>query len=277
MEKSLIKNFVLLLLVLVNLFLAVIVIGEVREEKSVARFQREALEAVLESNGILLSPSVTLPEDVPPQLYLKRESESEKRMISALLGRSEWQDLGGNVYYYRGKNGEARFRGTGEFEIILNVDAGNARHELETIAKAAIKKLKLDVADAPTVSGEDGNTLTYLVSYYGTPVRNAQLIVDFITDYQVAIQGSRPLDIKEAILPSEHYPDGVTILMSFLEAIHEKGIVCSEISSLEVEYYMYPAVSGSCTLRPIWHIGTDSGIYYFDAETMRAEQFEGTS
>lgn len=275
MEKSLVKNFILLLLFLVNLFLAVIVIGEIQEEKSVARFQREALEAVLANNGIRLSPSVTLPEDVPPQLYLRRDLEEEKQLISALLGRTEWKDLGGNVYYYQGKNGEAWFRGTGEFEILLNTDAGGARREPEVIAKATLKKLGLD-AGAPAVSAENGKILAFLISYNGTPVRNAQIIFDFNTDYQVAIRGSRPLDVREAAQSSEYYPDGASILMSLLEAVHEKGIVCSEINDLKVEYYMYPAVSGSCTLRPIWHIGTDSGTYYFDAETMRAEEFEGS-
>lgn len=276
MEKSLVKNFILLLLALVNLFLGVIVVEEVRDEKSVARFQRAALEDVLESNGIRLSHSVALPEDVPPQLYLRRDSEAEKRLISALLGSSEWQDLGGNVYHYQGKNGEAWFRGTGEFEILLNADAVAPRREPEAIAKAALKKLGLEVSDSPTISGENGETLTYLVSYNGTTVRNAQLSFSFTSDYQVTIHGTRPLDIREGSQSSEHYPDGASVLMSLLDAVHEKGIVCSEISDLKVEYYMSPAVSGSCTLRPIWHIGTDSGIYYFDAETTRAEQFEGS-
>lgn len=271
MEKSLVKNFILILLLLVNLFLLVIVISEAREERSIARYRREALESVLRNNGIELAPDVELPEEVPPQLNLKRDPEAEQRLISSLIGRSQRVDKGGNIYYYEGKNGKAEFRGTGEFYILL--DASSMGREATAMAKAYLKKLGLEAAGPATVS-EKGDSLSYLVSYGGIPVHNAQITFDFVSSQQLIISGTRPLDFRESAQSSEFYQDGVTILMSFLEAVHEKGYICSEISGLALEYYMYSAVSGSSTLSPRWRIQTNSGPYFFDAKTGKSESAE---
>ncbi len=277
MEKSKIKNFILILLALVNVFLLSIVITNAMEEQKARSCRIQALENVLSENGIALASDIKLPDTVPPTLTLKRNLDMERRNLSSLIGSCSAADQGGNVYFYNGSDGQARFRGTGEFEILLYSGVITKGRDPVGTAKSALKKLGIESGDIEpqvTVDGEETTVILYC-SWEGTTIYNVPVTISFNSDNSTIISGARPLDVKSEVQSSADYPDGVTILMGFLESISQTGSVCNEITGVKIEYNMYSAVSGNCTLKPVWCITTNSGSFYIDAETGKQENILG--
>lgn len=279
MDKSKIKNFILLLLALVNVFLLFIVITNVIEEHKAQASRIEAVETVLSENGITLRSGIKLPETVPSLLSLKRDMEAEKHKLASLIGSCSAEDKGGNIFLYIGPDGDGKFRGTGEFEIRLNSGVIPKGRDPVGAAKTAMKKLGLECGDIEPLVTTDGNSTQVILycSWDGTDIYNASVTFNFTSDSLYLIRGTRPLDTKSAVKSSDNYPDSVTILMNFLDSIQTTGHICSEITDLKIEFNMYSAVSGNCTLKPVWCITTNSGYYYIDAETSKAHNIENVS
>lgn len=279
MDKSKIKNFIIILLVLVNVFLLYIVVSGALEQRKAENLRMEALTTVLSENGITLNPDIELPEIIPSTLSLTRDMGAEQDRLSALIGNCTAQNKGGNIYFYNGSDGQAKFRGTGEFEILLNPGVIALGKNPVDSAKSALKKLNLEYGDIEPIVENDGSntTVTLFCSWDGTAIYNAKITFLFTSDYLILISGTSPLDTKYLIQSSENYPDSVTVLMNFLESVRQTGYVCSEIIDLKTEYYMYSAVSGNCTLKPVWCIQTNSGSYYIDAETGKADNLEAAA
>ena len=99
MDKSKIKNFIIILLALVNAFLLTIVISNESEKRSAKEYKNTALKTVLEDNGIYIYPDVILPEKMLPELTLGRDLAKEKRSLSNFIGSCTAKDLGGNIIF----------------------------------------------------------------------------------------------------------------------------------------------------------------------------------
>jgi len=271
-ENSKIKNYIIILLALVNIFLLYIVLNSASEERQASNYRRQALETVLKSNGITLNPKITLPDKVPSQISLKRDLSSEHSKVGELLGNCEAQDQGGNIYYYSSENGDAQFRGTGDFEINLKSGILASGKDPAAAAKTALNKLEIAFSgNAPALhsSGSDSK-VTVNCSWNDTPVYNAAITLNFEDGWLIKIAGKRLLDSENPIASSGSFLDGVSVLMKFLESIHQTGAVCSEINDLRLGYFLSTSVSGDCTLNPVWCILTDSQPYYIDALSGKA-------
>lgn len=269
MDKSKIKNFIILLLALVNVFLLAIVISGAREKREADASRKEALENVLAEKGLTFNPDISLPDSVPPLISLQRDMDAEYRSISALIGKCTPQDEGGNSFFYDGTDGQATFSGTGEFDAKLNSGVISRGKDPVVAAKAALKRMGLECSDIEPIVEDDGikTTVTLYCSWDKTAIYDAAINFDFNSEYLWLIRGVRPLDIKHSIQSSENYPDSVTIIMNFLEYVSNTGYVCNEINDLKIEYSMNSTVSGNCILKPVWCVETNSGTYYVDAQT----------
>lgn len=276
MDKSKIKNFIILLLTLVNLFLLYIVVSGALEQRKADNLRLQALTAVLTENGITLNSDIKLPESIPSTLSLTRDTDAEQSNLSALIGNCTVIDQGGNIYFYSGSDGQAKIRGTGEFEILLDAGVIELGKDPVSAAKYALEKLNIEYGDIEPIVEQDGDNtkVTLCCSLDGTAIYNANITFIFTSDYLILISGTKPLDTKYSVQSSENYPDSVTVLMNFLESVRNTGYVCSEINDLKIEYNMYSAVSGLCTLKPVWCVSTNSGLYYIDAQTGKAENLE---
>ena len=118
MEWSKIKNIVILLLALVNVFLLVLVVSQ--ERRSV-RYQEEARTeavAVLAKNGVDFLPE-RIPGDLellPLEVERDRMGELEDSMAEALLGDVRKENQGGDLQVtYVSHTGQADFYSSGRF------------------------------------------------------------------------------------------------------------------------------------------------------------------
>lgn len=276
MDKSKIKNFIIILLALVNLFLLTIVIANAKDERNARNYRNTALKNVLEDNGISLSSEVELPEKMLQSISLSRDLNKEKRMLSNLIGNCEPKDLGGNIIFYSGVDGQASFRGTGAFEILLEKDIIPLGDDPVAGCKTALKKLGIQYSSSPAEIITSGGSTAVIMqcAWEGTSIFNAEIRFDFTADRLLLICGTRPLDVETSAQSSEVYPDSVTVLMNFLQYTRDTGEVCSEIKSLNLGYYLSAVVSGSSNLKPVWCVETDSGKYYIDGHTGKPESLE---
>ncbi|MDR1131119.1 MAG: hypothetical protein LBL15_01725 [Oscillospiraceae bacterium] len=280
MDKSKIKSSIIILLAVVNVCLLALVFSDNTETRKARLYRQEALEAVFAENGIAFDPATAIPDTAPPLMTLRRDVETEEKSFRALIGRASVEDQGGNVFFFLGTAGQAQSRGTGEFELmLLEADPIAAGKDAVSAAEAAMKKLGYECADiAPAVTWDSSSTLVTLVcAQDGIPVRNARISFYFLAGRLQTISGAGPLDKKIAASAAADYPDGITVLMKFLELINQTGRVCGRVNGVGVEYVMSSAVSGSCTLRPVWHIEADSGSFFIDAATLKEENIEASA
>lgn len=273
MDKSKIKNFIIIILALVNVFLLAIVISGAREKQEADASRKEALENVLAEKGLTLNPDIALPENIPPLISLQRDMDDEYRSISALIGKSTPLVQKGNSYFYDGPYGKATFSGTGEFNVSLEPGVISKGRNPVDAAKSVLKKMDLECSSIEPIVEDDGSktTVTLHCSWDKTAIQDAIIKFDFNSEYLWLVKGTRPLDVKHSVQSSEDFPDSVTIIMNFLEYISNTGYVCSEISDLRIEYSMNSTISGICVLKPVWCIETNSGSNYIDAQTGKAE------
>ena len=215
MDTTKVKNFILVLLLLVNLFLLTIVIADGSAAARTAADAEAYVTEVLAQNGIAVGAGVDLRAEPLQEIALRRDLEAEQRAVSRLLGKVTTEDLGGNILYYRGENGEASFRGTGEFDISLSQGAVETGADPVRTAESVLSKLGMDPADLP---------LAELMS----PTSGDAFILTFTftQDSLLLVSGRRAMDAVSARAEADAL-DVSTILMRFLDHIRSEGHVCT--------------------------------------------------
>jgi len=274
MDKGRVKNFIIILLVVVNLFFAAIVLMDKLEAESVRRSAHENLAAVLESSGITLRDTSLLDLEAYAPIHLRRDMDAELSMMRAVLGNDVYRvDKGGNNYFYSGSQGQAQLSGTGEFEILPASGYGEIKSgDLIGTAMDYIKKLGLSSDRATAESGIDGeaNIVTLTCTWDKAPVFNCRIKFTFSQSEILLIEGRRTLDMP---VTDKDYGtiDAFTALMRFLDALSESDQTCNEIFGLESGYMLNISVSGDGSLIPYWKILTDTGEYTIDGITGRVD------
>lgn len=273
MESSKLKNIILIVLLMVNLVFAGLLVNSWRESKKFSEQARESLESVLAGRGIELSAEVDINVVPPAEYELRRDLESELAAVRAILGTAEAYDRGGNVYYYSGQNGEARFRGTGEIELSLSDGASDFKTSPESAAKKAARLLGLD---AFLISSDGGGEFAATTTTLGwrwqdCEVFNGRLSFSLTEAGLLSIEGQRGFDEVCGVTGAEAM-DCQTAIMRFLSIMDENGVSFSEIQAVDAGFVLRVSVSGEETLSPAWRISADSGVYCINAVTGREEK-----
>lgn len=267
MESSNIKNLIICLLVLVNLFLAGLAGADSLRSSRNRSASEAAVRTILEDNGIQLTA-----KDLPEQGDLKswfvsRDLQQEKAMVSGLLGSTTVQDLGGGILYYYGEKGQAKFRSTGEFVLLFDRGAVPVDQDPETTARAVLKKMgiRAQLAQSSPGRGDGGDpTVVMTVLYDDTPVMNCQISFSFATDALLMVEGRRVPDICRED-PAVTALDPATLLTRFVGLVNRNGYVCSEIRDIRV--VLQYSDTGGGKLVPVWEIETDARTYYLNVST----------
>ena len=77
MDNAKVKNYIILVLLLVNVFLLGIVLTNALQERRATAERKQALSDVLSQNGIRLADGVELTQSVPAQVTLRRDDRPE--------------------------------------------------------------------------------------------------------------------------------------------------------------------------------------------------------
>lgn len=270
MDSVKVKNFIILVLLIVNAILLSVFVSDTLRERAQRSGAVEGAVQLLAENGISVAEDVDLSEREIETLSLARDTEHEERMVTNVLGNAAVSDQGGNILLYFGSRGEAGFRGTGGVEMNLHSGEYSARGDLTGCARGFARSLGLRTVSEPVSlnldEDSDEGTLELCCSYDGVRVINCVLSFTFADGELLGVYGTRVLDTVTGERQQELI-DVPTVLTRFLSLVLENGHVCSSLDELELCYNMQANAAGEATLTPVWRIETDTGEFFINAVT----------
>ncbi len=268
MEWPKLKNIIILILLLANLFLVGMLIVQ---ERGSARYQEQALHnatSVLEQNGITMERSAIPQQTDFSAQVLERDQESEQELVTALLGTCAFSDLGGGRYLYEGPLGQAEFRSNGNFNVtffdgVQKLDPGQSQqmHAVDFLKRAGLSGT---VSDCQTQGGETAVTL--LQTWEGLPVYSCQITLIYQGDCLNAISGQRLMGTPRSAGGQDEVISVPTAMLRVLNGINDLNDICNAITSMKPGYLLTTA-EGGIRLTPVWYVQTDTGTYSLNGLT----------
>lgn len=272
MDAIKVKNFIILVLLIVNVVLLSTVISDRMRGSELWNEAVEGAVALLEENGIVVSDEANLSARSLNQRSVARNGQAEAQAVDGFIGLTTTDDRGGGIIYYGGTYGEAIFRGTGGFDIQFSASGAPEAEDMERTALEYAKKLGISLLESScrTTSSDSSTVLTYTCAADGASIINCTVEFRFMLGRLYSVSGTRPLDYVTSETDSSVI-DVPTALMRFLELTREKGHICSELRGLELCYAFSASASGEGSLTPTWLVVTDTGEFYINALTGREE------
>ena len=269
MDSIKVKNFIIVVLLIVNTVLLSVFAADTVREKSMDSSAVEGAVAILAQNGITVAEDVDLSERQIVSMLVTRDTQLEESMAANVLGSVSVRDQGGNILLYFGPRGEASFRGTGSVEMNLHAGEYTATDPVEA-ARSFARELGLDTVREPVSNNVDAETLEGTLelccSCNGVRVVNCTLSFTFAGGELLGVYGTRLLDNATQGQRASSI-DVPTVLMRFLQIVLDRGRICSSLNALELCYSMTANAAGEGELVPIWRIETDTGEFYINAMT----------
>lgn len=271
MDKSRVKNFIILLLLLVNVTFLLLWAADSRQSALSKSGMEENVRQMLSDAGVSVSDGVELIQEPRSVRTYYRDPATEERLVESVLGDCSVEDQGGNIYFYSGANGQGRFRGTGEFELLLDSGAFPVKGSYISACAEIIKKLGMSAAMDMDVQHTDGGVIVTAMCRTGSAaVYNCLATFTFSDSELHWVQGTRIFDIADAD-DGEKGMDSATAISFFAKSIGDKEILLSSVTGLECGYILSVTVSGECALTPAWRFSADTGDYYINALTGRLQ------
>lgn len=270
MDQIKVKNFIILVLLIVNAVLACVFATDVLRERALASEATEGVVELLTERGISVGEDVDLTERTLASPTVSRDTDEEQRKVTNVIGTSDVTDQGGNIRLYFGSGGEAGLRGTGRVEMNIRRGAYGSGGDPLDVAVEFMRDFGMEAVGEPVSSDIDPETqegtLTLECAYNGTSVVNCTLTFTFAEGELVGVYGTRVLDNISSgrQLTTIDVP---TVLMRFVALLRDQNRVCSSLDSLELCYHMSVNAAGEGELVPVWRIVTDTGEFYINAVT----------
>ena len=266
MDSAKFKNYIIIMLVMVNLFLLSIVVMDRNEKMELQRKAQADIREVYANRGIEIETPLDLSK--PSQYVMTHDSEMELSAVKALLGEVEADSPGGVISYYTGENGSATFRSMGQFEVTFADGAHPMSDDPvgQTLKILSLLGIEGDADGARVESGVSVTTMRTTCMWCGLPVWRSDVAATFINGSLVRIDGFRLLDIITEQV-SEEGLDVITILIKFLELIAGSESEIEKIIEISRGYISISTAAGDSRLDPAWRIETDKGTFFLDGLT----------
>ena len=256
MKTSRLKNIVIAILALVNVFLLALLVARGAQERSARRRTEEELVRLYANAGVEL-PAALIPRELPRLAAADpaRDQSAEAAFAETLLGACSLEDVGGGIYRYRGEKGACLFRSSGSVEATLERSVGSREAFCESLFSAnGYAALFSDVQS-------DGTGTVVAVRMLGSGmVFNARLALRFYRGSLISVTGS----FVPGVEPPEGVEgmDGVTALVRFLDYSRGSGEVCTAVTDVRAGYLLQSTASAAQRLIPAWCVVTDVNQYY---------------
>lgn len=273
MEWPKLKNIIILILLLANLFMVSLVLVQ---ERSAVRYRQQALDnavSVLESNGIRVDRERIPDSEESEILTVARDTETEDALASALLGECEAAELGGGRRAYESAKGTAEFRGNGNFSVSFSGGGRSARKSggEEEHAAAVLKEIGLSARLTGRTDTDGGTVLTYCQTWKNVPIYSCAITLEYENGSLRSISGLRLMGTPQTAGDGGEPISAPTALIRFLNGIGDLGDVCGEIIAMESGYIL-TASAEETRLIPAWYVTTDTGTYSLNALTGALER-----
>lgn len=256
------KNVILLILVLTNLFLLGLVVSQSLQNRRQDSQTREHTILFLSERGVEVDEE-NIPQsiDLLPQTA-ERDLEKEQQTAAVLLkGEVEQKARGGEIYRYSNQQGWVQFHGDGSFSAQLEPGVYPAE-EKEEGCIAALEAVGFE----GTLLEETEEGLIFQETWNGVALFGQQVSVFCAEGSVSTISGQRLMgepkedQTRKTITVS-------TALVRFLNGVSTLGDVCNRIDRVEEGYLCTASLTGAMTLTPAWQVTTDTGTYQLDTVT----------
>lgn len=267
MEWSKLKNIIILILVLANLFL-LIMVGT--QQRSSVQYQEQAISdalAVLDRNGIRLNRDI-IPDKISlTPLTVARDRANEAALATELLGNCAVSDLGGGRFLYQSDLGQAEFRSNGNFSFVFAVGAHTASAAVEQQAHALATMTRIGFSGTPVSREAPGQRtlITLRQTYQELPVFSCHVTLEYEGYDLRSITGQRLMGNPTADTDSGTSITVPTALLRILNGITGLGDICSEITDITPGYLL--SSTDTVRLVPVWYVTTDTGTYTLNTLT----------
>ena len=255
MRWTKIKNIVILLLVVVNLFLLGLVGLRNWRTQQNARLTRERMVTVLENNGVAF-----LPGEVPDMLTLTGRrltiTPPSDEEAQALVGRIESQSPLGLRTVYEGEWGTATLSPSGEIEVTYTGPAYSEAQALELLSS-----LGVEVRETGRETEDGLTTVTLTQLWEGTPLPGQTATMVCREGILESLSFRRLAGTVEPVSPGGETITAATALIRFLAAMSQEGYVCSQVTDMYAGYSL--SGSATLTLTPVWYVETDASPWRF--------------
>lgn len=258
LERTRLKNIIILILLLMNAFLLGTLFYHRHSEASARSRMAQELSSLFAAEGIALSADTVPADSAPAGRTPIRSTEEDLRLAVWLLGDGlTTRDEGGGIYTCRGSAGEALFRSSGSFEVRLLSGIDNAADTVSRFCREFGYR-------QPDAVPDDG-TATAVQYVENCPV------VDAAVTFRVA--DGRLVGLSGIHLPSESaVSDGETLsaataLTLLLQSRRTSGAVVSVVTDVFPCWRLQTTSASPMTLSPAWGIATDAGMYYVNCIT----------
>lgn len=267
MEWSKLKNIIILILVLANLFL-LLMVGT--QQRSSVQYQEQAVSdalAVLDRGGIHLNRDI-IPEGIAlTPLTVVRDRTNEAELAAELLGNCSVSDLGGGRFLYKSDLGQAEFRSNGNFSFVFTVGAHTASTADGQQAHALATMTRIGFSGTPVSLEEPGQLtrITLRQTYQELPVFSCHVTLEYEGYDLRSITGQRLMGVPAADSDDDTSITVPTALLRILNGVTGLGDICSEITDITPGYLL--SSTDTVRLVPVWYVTTDTGAYTLNTLT----------
>ena len=256
------KNIILLILALTNLFLLALVVSQSLQSSRQISQTREHTILFLTERGVQIE------EDILPQAIellpqsVERDMEQEQQCAAALLkGEVEQEARGGEIYRYSNAQGWVQFHADGSFSAYLEPGVYSGE-DLQQAGMAALEAVGFE----GTLLEETEDSLTFQETWNDVPLFGQRVNVLFTGEGVITISGQRLTGEPKADQTRQTITVS-TALVRFLNGVSTMGDVCNRIDRVEEGYLCSATLTGAMSLTPVWQVTTDIGTYQLDTVT----------
>ena len=263
MDRSRLKNIIIIILLLLNVFLCASLVLRETSIRSAHNRTVEQLTALFAEDDMELS-AAAISQDVPPSAFsFTRDPALERKVAAFFLGDGLTPDSRGDSIYtaYTGSLGTAQFRSNGSFDVSGTLSEGNA----EAVCRSFCSTFALD---APTFLLDETGTGKAVAAYRydHLPIYNCTVTFSIRDGCLVAVSGTL-LPTTAAAFTAEQTPlSAAAALVSFQQYRRESGASASSVTGTYLCYELQSSAT-SLSIAPAWCVETDVAKYYVNCIT----------
>lgn len=263
MDRFRLKNIIILILLLVNVFLMVSLAQRRSAERDASRRTEEQLVALFAGDGMTLDPNA-ISGDVPPDgVSLTWDTDLEERAAGFLLGKVlTSSDQGGGIHYYAGTAGEALFRSSGGFEASGALAEGDGA---EDFCREFCRAFSCDPPDI-RLDETGGGVFSASALYGKLPVFNCSVTFTIENGVLTSVSGTLLPETGAASATVETPLSAAGALVAFQRMRRESAAVASTVTDARLCYELQNT-GAAMSLAPAWRIVTDTEDYYVNCYT----------
>jgi len=265
MPASKLKNLVILILLLCNVFLLILVVPG----RLAAQQQRDALREEL--GALYAGYGLTLPEGKLPEgrdLYLleaQYDAEAALTAAQALLGEQVLSESASGSYQstYTSALGKCTIRRDSLSAALALGDVVSG--SLRTATRKTLNQMNFAIDTLGSVVSEGAvNTVTARQSIAGAAVFSCELTFTYKGGVLQSVSGGYcPAAETLTAIGSQTSISCADALVAFLNSMEQTGWVGSAITAIDQGYLLAESAGASTVqLIPVWCLDTDTGTFY---------------